>query len=365
MKILIIYTQAGEGHRRAALALYNYLKKNHQDYDTQVIDTLDYSSPLFKYIYNRSYTLLVTKLPWIWAVIYHISRIRILRGPIQYLRYFINSINTKKLISHLLEYAPDYVVATHFLPPCVVSGLKLRKLLNSALITVITDYNVHPFWLSRGSDLFIVACTYAKNELLADNIPENKIRVLGIPVDAKFQMPISKEEARRKLNIENDKFTVLLATSGFGLGPLERITDLLQNEIQLLVVCGRNKTLYNNLAAKKYPFVQIFGFVDNIEELMAASDIIITKPGGMTISESLAMGLPMIFIAGIAGQEARNAAIMADYGVAITALNTAQLKDAVLELKNNPQKLQLMKEKVKAIRKPDAAKEICACFLPK
>lgn len=365
MKLLIAYTQAGEGHRRAATALYDYLQKNHKELELKLVDTLDYSSLLFRSVYNQIYTLCITRMPWMWAGAYHLSRIRILRPMVKHLRYFVNSFNTIGFVKFLSEYKPDAVVVTHFLPSAVISYLKDKKRINALLISVITDYNVHPFWLTSGTDIYTAPCTYAKDELLSDSVPQEKIRITGIPVDPKFTIQYDKKLSRMKLGIPDERFTVLVATSGFGIGPIEQIADLLHQDIQLLVVCGRNEKLYKKLQAKAYPSAKVFGFVNNMEELMAACDIFITKPGGMTITESLNMGLPMVFISAIPGQETRNAAIMADYGIAVIPKSLKTLQETILELKIHPEKLARMRENVNLIKKPLASKEISECFLPR
>ncbi|MFA5115919.1 MAG: glycosyltransferase [Candidatus Omnitrophota bacterium] len=365
MRLLIVYTQAGEGHRRAATALYNYLLESHKELEIKLIDTLDYSSLLFRSVYNQLYTLCITRMPWIWAGAYHLSRIRLMRPVIKQLRYFVNGFNTAGFVKFLSEYRPDAVVVTHFLPSAVISCLREKKRINTRLISVITDYNVHPFWLTSATDIYTAPCAYARDELIADNVPPEKIKITGIPVDPKFTAKYDKGEIRLKLGIPDKRFTVLLATSGFGIGPIEKIADLLHNDVQLLVVCGRNEKLYKKLLSKNYPSAKIFGFVNNMEELMASCDIFITKPGGMTITESLTMGTPMMFISAIPGQETRNAAIMAGYGVAIIPEDLSALKKDILELKKDPGKLSLMREKVSRIRKPLASKEISECFLPR
>jgi processive 1,2-diacylglycerol beta-glucosyltransferase len=365
MKLLIAYTQAGEGHRRAATALYNYFQKDHKELEVKLVDTLDYSSLLFRSVYNQIYTMCITRMPWMWAGAYHLSRIRLLRSLIQRVRYIVNSFNTVGFVKLLSEYKPDAVVVTHFLPSAVISYLKEKKRINTLLISVITDYNVHPFWLTSGTDIYTAPCTYAKDELLSDNVPKEKIRITGIPVDPKFTAFYDKKMSRVKLGIADERFTVLLATSGFGIGPIEEIADLLHQDVQLLVVCGRNEKLYKKLQAKNYPSAKIFGFVNNMEELMAACDIFITKPGGMTITESLNMDLPMMFISAIPGQETRNATIMADYGVAVIPGKLKSLRETILELKNHPEKLTRMRENVNLIKKPLASKEITECFLPR
>lgn len=365
MKILIAYASAGVGHYRAAEAIYNYLKVNYNKLDIKIVDILDYTNFLFKYLYTWGYSFIVTRLAFLWNLAYQITYNKNLRILNKNIYFITNRLNTQKFKQFLLSYNPHIIVTTHFLPSEVASFLKKKNKINSRLITVITDFNIHPFWVMDSVDWYIVGSDVTLEELNSFGIVKDKIKTLGIPVDLKFTKKINKEMLYEKLGIQKDKFTVLVVTAAFGLGPIEKIVDLLQKEIQLLVVCGKNNKLYGKLVNKDFPLVKIFGFVNNMEELIAVSDIIITKPGGSTICESLAMDKPMIFISAIYGQETKNARILENYGVGISLTNLTAIRDTVLKFKNNPDRLNSIREKIKKIKKPYAAKEICEWFLPK
>jgi processive 1,2-diacylglycerol beta-glucosyltransferase len=260
----------------------------------------------------------------------------------------------------LIAANPDIIVATHFLPIGIAGFLKKRHKINSRLICIITDFDVHPLWVIEKIDQYIVGCPITAAQLNGFGISNDKIKIMGIPVDGKFSENIEKEGIYKKLNLEKNKFTVLILTAAFGFGPIEEIVNLLYRQVQILVVCGRNTGLYRRLAAKKYNSVRIFGLVDNIEELMAAAHLVITKPGGLTIAESLAMERPMIFFRAIYGQETKNAEILENYGVGINTKNLIDIREAVLNYKNSPQRLDAVKEKIRKIKKPNATREICA-----
>lgn len=359
MKILIAYASAGAGHRRAAEALYNYIKDNYTQTEVKITDVLEYTNCIFRNLYNRGYAFLITKLPLIWSLVYRITYSRTLGRLNKNLRYVINRLNTRGYEKFLLRFKPTIIISTHFLPSEVTSYLKREKNLNSYLVTVITDFSVHPFWISDGSNEYMVASEFTKHELVARGIAEDRIRVSGIPVDSKFTRTYDRGFLCKRLDIQPGLFTLMLETAGFGLGPFEEIIDLLHQDLQLLVVCGRNRRLFNRLETRSYRNVKIFGFIDNIEELMAVSDMIITKPGGLTISESLAMSLPMIFITAIFGQETKNARILESYAIGTSPADTKSLRDKVYYYKDNPTQLMSIKEDIGRIRKPFAAREIC------
>jgi processive 1,2-diacylglycerol beta-glucosyltransferase len=164
----------------------------------------------------------------------------------------------------------------------------------------------------------------------------------------------------KKFNINPDKFTVLLMTGSYGIGPLEKITEFLSFKVQVLVVCASNKRLYKKLIEKNIPNVKVFGFIENTEELMAVSDCIVTKAGGSTIAEVINMDLVPIFISMIPGQESANVQALKELGVGLVPKNIYEIKDMVLELKNNPDKLNIMKERIEEIKKPLSCQEIAS-----
>ena len=351
-KWLIIYASAGQGHRRAAEALYNYIQNNLNDIEVKIIDALDFTNLLFKNLYKDGYAFLVKNLSFLWKISYIFSNFRFSR----IIRFLVNRINTKRLENFIIEYQPNIILTTHFLPQEVVSYLKKRKVIKSKLIVIITDFSPHIFWISPFVDMYMVGLPDTKDKLLALGIEEDKILITGIPVDLKFSFAQDRAGLYKKFDLK-DTFTVLIVTAGFGLGPIERLVKALYKDFQLIVICGYNQKLFKKLK-KKYPQVKVFGFVENIDELMELSDIIITKPGGLTISEALIKELPMIFISPIFGQETENIKIIEKYGVGKEFKSVSRIKEFILECRDDPEKLPLMRKKISFIRKPYAVKEI-------
>lgn len=360
MNIVIVYSLAGAGHRRSAEALYKYFKENCQSVEVKIIDVLEKAHPLFQKIHSYGYAFLVNHLVWIWRFGFWLTSLKGLRGINNAIKFVIDRLSTKKFAEFLTEKNPDCVISTHFLPSEVSAYLKRKGRINSKLVTVITDFSVHPYWICAATDIYVVASTFAKEQLISEGIKENNIREFGIPIDAKFLIKHEKVILSKKFGIAENKFTALIVTGSFGLGPIEEIADLLYKDIQVLVICANNKKLYAKLKNKNYPGVKVFGFVDNIEELMATSDIIIMKPGGVSISEILAMELIPIFISPIPGQETANMQLLKKYGVGHRRIERIyDIKNIILDYKEHPDKLKSMKEKMAAIKKPFAAREIC------
>ncbi len=358
MRIIITYASAGAGHFKAAQAVAAYFKANFPGIDIQLIDCLDKTNFVFKFYYTFGYNLLVRRAPILWRIAFWFTQLRVLRSFTGLTARTYDSLNSRDFIEFLIKENPDFIISTHFLSSEIVCLIKNHHLIKSKLITVITDFDVHPFWVSGGTDEYIVASSITKQHLIRLGVDAGIIKDAGIPVHPKFLNNFDKIGLCKKLKIETGKFTVLVATGSFGLGPIEEIIEALHNDVQLLVVCANNKNLYNRLNEKPYPGVCVFGFVDNMEELMAVSDMIITKPGGLTISEILIMELIPIFISPIPGQESGNVRVLKEYGIGFSPQNISEIKNIVLDFKGNPEKINISKVNISKIRKPECLREI-------
>ncbi len=361
MKILITYASAGAGHFKAASAVYNYIKKHHEEIDVKIEDVLKNSAFLFRIIYAFGYAFLVKYASFIWAMVFNLTKSKNLSVFTRTVSSVITRLNTKQFTRLLLDYNPDFIISTHFLPSEISVSLAANQKIQSKVITVITDFGVHPFWVSQGTNLYIVASELTKQLAAKETtINTNIIRESGIPIDEKFTVPYEKHSLCGKFNINENKFIVLIMTGSFGIGPIEEIVDLLQKEdIEILAVCAKNKRLFEKLKNKNYPNVRVFGFINNVAELMSVSDVMVTKPGGSSIAELLSMALVPVFICAIPGQETDNARILGELGIGNTARTPQDVKGKVTRYLQHPNELSKIKEKIKQIRKPLAAAEIC------
>ncbi|MDO8662445.1 MAG: glycosyltransferase [Candidatus Omnitrophota bacterium] len=358
MKVLITYASAGAGHRRVAEAVYNYLKQNRPEIKLEMVDILDKTNALFRFDYTKGYTFLVRNAVALWHFAFWLTEFKALRPWIRFIASLINRINTRGFASYLIQEQPEYLISTHFLPSEIACGLKERKKIKSAVITIITDFGVHPFWVCEGTDLYVAASDFTKERLLSEGVEEGKIKVFGLPSDAKFLKQFDRLTLAAKLGLDGAKFTVLLMTGSFGIGPLEEIALLLYRDVQVVVICANNKKLFAKLSKRNLPNVLPLGFVSNAEEIMAVSDIIVTKPGGSTIAEILNMDLAPIFISIIPGQESSNVEALAEFGVGSSPKDIRQIRDVVLDYKNHPEKLQEIKYNIQKIKKPFSCQEI-------
>lgn len=358
LKILVTYASAGAGHRKAAEAVYNYLKNNFPGYNLEICDVLDKTNPAFKVLYNRGYLFLVGHALWLWWIFFHITSLKFF-GPLsRSLIFFINRVNARPFIRYIAQERFDFVVSTHFLSAELAAYAKQVSCPETKIITAITDFDVHPFWVSAGIDIYTVASSITKQALIDKGVPEANIKEFGIPTEEKFLKSYQRDELCTKLGLDKNRFTVLIITGSFGIGPIERLVDILYDDLQILVICANNKSLYRRLKAKNYPNTKVFGFIDNVQELMAVSDIAVTKPGGLSISEGLVMELAPIFISPIPGQESANIDVLNRYGIGFHIRDIGQIKRIILDFKAHPEKLAAVKAVIRKIKKPDAAQKI-------
>lgn len=362
MKVVVIHVSAGAGHRRSAEAVYNYCRQGHygRPEEISLVDALDKTPLFFRAVYRWGYLFMVHHAPWLWHLAFRITSLKQLRPLSSALHRLSDRIFVSGLSGFFIREEPDVIISTHFLPSEVASRLKTTGRLRSRLITVITDFAVHPFWINVGTDLYVVACEPTRDQLISSGVSPDSIRAYGIPVDARFCLRLDRPATAAKLNLNPKMFTVLVVTGSFGVGPIEKICDALNDTgVQILAICARNRSLQERLKKKNRPRLRVFGFVDNIEELMAVSDLIVTKPGGSTLAELLAMGLPPVFISPIPGQENNNMSLLLSFGIGEYARSVAQIKSAVLRYRDDPAIAAQARSRIEVIGRPFASRDIC------
>ncbi|MBF0483081.1 MAG: hypothetical protein HQL25_00080 [Candidatus Omnitrophica bacterium] len=356
MKILVMHATAGAGHQKAAEAIYNALKK-YTGHEVVCADVLDKTSPAFKDLYRKSYFFMVAKVPWLWQISFGFLDWNIAQ-PLMYMgRRVYNGLNTRQLRDFLIKEQFDWIISTHFMPIEVVSALKKSDKIKSRLIACVTDFDVHHIWMGSGVDYYAVATEWTKRKIVRMGVHANKVFITGIPTDEKFSQVKNRSELKRKLGIEDGKFTALIATGSFGIGPIEEIIKAVPGT-QFVVVCGHGEKLFKTLTEKKYPNARVFGLVNNMDEMMAVSDVMVTKPGGLSISEALVVGLPMIFFSAIPGQETNNIKVLNSFGIGAGPATVPQIVRLLNEFQKSPEKLAAAKERINAMARRNSVKEI-------
>ena len=362
-KALILYASAGHGHEKAAKAVLDAYKETQTINTAEAYDTLSILPPFAGNMYKQVYYWMIQYAPWLWGFFYYALDVAGVYFVARWMRRLVNATTGKPVERFILKENPAVIISTHFLATEVASFLKKTGKIQSKIITVVTDYLPHYIWTASEVDFYTVGLPETKVELIKRGVPEEKIKVLGIPVEKKFLIPHSRPAVCEKLSLEKDKFTVLITSGGAGIGDIQKIAQGildLQRSIQVLVVCGTNKVLFENLKQASYanPLLKVFGFVTNMDELMDASDLVVGKAGGLTITESFVKTKPLILFRSLPGQEARNVACVNKYQAGFATGSVKEVILKVLEFINAPQKLIAMRENIQKIARPMASKEI-------
>lgn len=365
-RVLIMSVGAGTGHIKAAAALEKSFAADGRVAEVVNNDALQYTNKLFRDFYSKFYASLVRSAPNFLGWWYKASD-----EPwrTDRMRIMLDRLNTKPLVRFIHEFAPHSIVCTHYMPAGIISHLIATQALQARLSIVVTDLDFHAMWLSRAFQRYFVALDETKAHLQMLGLPSERITVSGIPIDPVFQQPIDRVLARRTLGLSPDKPVLLLSAGAWGVGPaelmVERLLDL-RHDVQTVVVCGRNEVLRKRIEQRvghQNPRFKVLGFSDQMHSLMKLSDVFIGKPGGMTISEATACGLPLCIVAPIPGQEERNSDHLLEQGIAVKCNDLATLAYKLDTLLDAPQRLAQMRANALRFAKPQASQRIVDTLL--
>jgi processive 1,2-diacylglycerol beta-glucosyltransferase len=361
-RVLILHASVGSGHKRAGEALREAFTRR-QPGQVQLADVLDYANPLFREAYARSYIQMTDKLPALWSYVYGQTDRDIFRYTSE-MRALADSINAWGLRRLLRNYAPTIIVCTHFLPVEVLAARKARARLREPLYCVLTDYAAHLFWAYRNVDGYFVAADQTRAQLVERGVPPSLVRVTGIPVDPKVTVPKESLAVRAAHDLAADKPVVTLFGGGLDDEHVRIIVEgLLKTDLHgtLIVAAGRNRNLQtslDDLVGTPSLALRVLGFVDYVDDLVVASDIVVTKAGGLIVSEVLARGRPMIIIDPIPGQEESNADYLAGVGAAISIRLPEHVPFAITQLLDDKPRFQQMCQTAARAARPRAALDI-------
>lgn len=368
-RIAILSVSAGAGHVRAAQALQAAAVKWHPDVETVHVDLMELVPKLFKTIYADTYIKVVEHHPAFWGYLYDKSDRERVDSALSRLRSAIERLNTQKLKKVLADIDPDHVICTHFLPAQLLSRKIGKGEFKRPVWVQVTDFDVHALWIHPHINGYFAANEEVAWRMTERGIPAERIRVTGIPIMPVFGEQHDRNACAAEFGLTPDKTTLLMMSGGAGVGNLGTLAERLlrlDGDFQLVALAGRNEGLLLALKdlAHRYPG-RLFpmGFTRVIERIMAASDLAITKPGGLTTSECLAVGLPMIVVSPIPGQEERNADFLLENGAAMKACDAGALAWRADRLLREPGLLAQMRAKAVGLGKPDAARDVLAVVL--
>ena len=365
MKILIFSASTGGGHKRAAAALEDTIKRMDPSAEVTVVDGLRAIGKVYDKTVVNGYYFLVKKTPKFYGGLYKITD----RKNLMYKAVMqSNASMARKLLEEIKRHDPDVIIMCHAFITAMVSKLKKQGKLDEKVksIALITDYDAHRTYVAPNIDAYVLAEPQMAPKLIEEyGVDESIIYPLGIPTFDKFNVPGAKEEICRREGLDPNKTTVLLMAGSFGVtGVLKFYKKLaeIDENLQLIVITGKNEKLYEKLEEAVEELgakgrTKLLYFVDNVEDYMHVSDLIVTKPGGLTITESLACHLPMAIYNAFPGQEQFNVNFLLKHKAAISVDKKTGAED-ISELLHSPERLEAMRESCKQLARPNAAEDM-------
>jgi processive 1,2-diacylglycerol beta-glucosyltransferase len=349
-RINIFYISDVGGHTKAARNLKEAFYYRDGDVRVLTINGFGHFYPRSEKIVDYIYTKVITHVPDVWGKSYDRKDLIKTLTPI---RRWVSMLTARKLSRLVRDFNPDCFMATQAFPCGMLGDFKEQYGLSTPLISVVTDYHPHRFWIHPQVDRYVVACNEARETLEREGVPAEKIKVMGIPISIKFSNVMAREEVARRYGFSSKIPSVLIMGGSLGIGSMKDIAQKLDHvdcDFQTIVICGANEELHDwfdkNKANFKKPLFH-FGYVDFVHEIMDFCDIIVTKGGGITLSESLAKGLAIIVVNAIPGQEERNVEYLTRMGAIIAPKDAHSVVSEVEQLLTNPKKMYTLKERAK------------------
>lgn len=390
-KVLIMSASTGGGHNRAARAIKEELTNKSIDgvtIDCEIIDSLKIVNRTMDKLISRGYEKSAKYTPKAWGGVYKLTETSLVSKN-EFKDNPLTSLISRKLRKLVQKEKPDLIIGTHPFPMIALSTLKKHAQMYDSseanaftenlhkyykdlnippLMTVLTDYTTHSAYIQNEIDYYIAGHEYVKELLIEDGIDQDKIRSYGIPVEKSFLSHRDRDIVLSELGLNPDKFTVLLMGGSFGAGSIkDTLAELISidRDFQIIVITGRNKSLKEKLEKtlitdehnidKK---IAVLGFTDKMNDLLASVDILVSKPGGLTTTESLLKEVPMIVPYFIPGQEEENLDFLSNCGASLRTSKKYTLSILLKVLIDNPERIKVTKENIKAIKKLNASQDI-------
>lgn len=366
-KVIVFYASYGGGHLSAARSINECIEKNYPYIQSELIDCVKYINKTLDVVTTKAYSEMAKKVPNAWGHIYK----RADKGPIAKISTTSNKVMAIKLKKLIEEKNPDLVICTHPFASQMCSYLKRKGKINVKIATVLTDFAIHNQWTvgHEYTDYFFVSHAGMKKDLIAEGILPEKIYPTGIPLSNKFLLEYDKPEILKSFGLTPSKKTVLFFGGGeLGLGKthtFDIFKSFVRNDnIQIVAISGKNHKMKEHFESfveemGKENSVKILEYTDKVAQLMSISDLVVTKPGGLTTTESLASGLPIVVINPIPGQEEENAEFLQENKVAIWIKKGDNVEEILNDLFSHPAKMREMKIRARLMAKKNSTRDIC------
>lgn len=358
MNILIFSVSIGNGHDQVAHTIRNGFLMDNPNNKVKIINTISLISPLLDKVILDSYLNILKFYPKAWGKIYEKTN---KLDPIIDINDITNKITSNRFKKPTLNFEPDIIFCTHSFPASIITNLKEKKIINCPLITIITDFNIHSTYINDYTDFYVIHHESLLYNMEAYGVQKEKVLPFGIPIKMDFSMQLSGEQILNSLGLQN-KRTILVMGGGLGLGAINGIVNELDKKlenIQIIAIAGRNEKLEAKLKnLHTVNDLRVYGFINNVHELMEISDCVISKPGGVTCAEILAKQKPLIIFSPLPGQESDNAEFLLNYGVAVTASGITKIPPLVNQMLNFEVKIKSMKKISSYLKKPNATLDL-------
>lgn len=363
-KVLVLSVSVGAGHMRTAEALREAAGSLYPGAEIRILDTFRHASPFLGKLVLGAYMEMLKKSPLLYGFLYRQAehgKPLSGKGKVGF-SHIINMAAAPRLVEYIKDFKPEIIACTHAFPLGIVSFLKKKGVFRGPVFAIITDYDVHSFYIFSEVDNYIVGSEDLIQQCLEFGIEPWRVHATGIPIHSQFFAQYDKKQLRGQIGLEPDLPVILLMGGGLGMGPLDSVFKTLGSgaSYQLICVAGANTTLrekLDSMAKSMSCRVKIYGFVDNIHVLMAASDFMVGKAGGLTCAEAMALGLPIFIVDPLPGQEEKNTEFMTTAGAGVR-VNAASLSSVVQDYLNEPAKIEKMARAAAGRGKPNAARDV-------
>lgn len=355
MRVLLFSVSIGAGHDLAAQGIAKEIQRRVPGAQIELVDTFKYINPVLNKVVVESYMETIKFTPKVWGYLYDKAG----KGEhIADMSQVFNNLFSQKMHKKVQDFQPDILIASHAFPCGMLSLMKEKHQIKTPLVAIITDYHIHPFWFHQHIDRYIIPSDQLKFTLLERGVKPEQIWSFGLPLREEFSHMPNSQEAKALLGL-NEKTTLLIMGGGLGLGSIERIVKNLRIrdlDLQIIVITGKNEALRRKLEKSSGANILIVkGFVHDMALHIAAADVVISKPGGLTVAEVLSSKKPFILLSPIPGQEEKNAEFLLNHGLAIKVSDPRDILLALQQLFNCPLRIKHIQAMSETIGKPYAA----------
>ena len=371
-KILIFYGSYGGGHLSAARNIKDYIENKYPDTEILIVDCIEYINKMLNKVTTKAYTDISKNARWFWRQLYYNSE----NGALSSISNSANTVMAFKLNKLIQDFKPNLIISTHPFSSQMCAFLKKKNKINCKLATVMTDYAPHNQWLVAHEfvDYYFVAHDGMRESLAIRGVDKSKIYSTGIPLSNRFLLNYDKKKILNEYGLSPNKKTILFFAGGeLGFGKdttFKMLKSIIDNfpYLQIIAIAGRNvkmKKRFDDLVSEtnSEDTVKVLSYTNQVPELMSVSDLVITKPGGLTTTESLASGLPLILIDPIPGQEEENAKFIENNEAGLWIKKGENIQEILSNIFSDPNKLHHMKINSRLIAKKNSTKDICEILL--